>query len=89
MHLSPLMMLHTFISGLVFGYFYYHTENIYIPILMHLTNNLLWSTALNAWLFGPFMSLTGELQGAVIMVVAGLVLVLFFAAGFLKKKIKE
>lgn len=82
MHLSPLMMLHTFISGLVFGYFYYHTENIYIPILMHLTNNLLWSTALNAWLFGPFMLLTGELQGAVIMVVAGLVMVICSTAVF-------
>ena len=88
MHLSPLMMLHTFISGLVFGYFYYHTENIYIPILMHLTNNLLWSTALNAWLFGPFMSLTGELQGAVIMVVAGLVMVICSTAVFTQKYVK-
>ncbi len=88
MHLSPLMMLHTFISGLVFGYFYYHTENIYIPILMHLTNNLLWSTALNAWLFGPFMLLTGELQGAVIMVVAGLVMVICSTAVFTQKYVK-
>ena len=92
-HLYPMMMLHTFISGIVFGYFYYYTRNVCIPVLIHVTVNLMWSTTLNLHIFSPVISLMGEVPGVVFMVVTGLVMaggsMIVFHRKYVKEKIRK
>lgn len=92
-HLYPMMMLHTFISGIVFGYFYYYTRNVCIPVLIHVTVNLMWSTTLNLHIFSPVISLMGEVPGVVFMVVTGLVMaggsMIVFRRKYVKEKIRK
>lgn len=88
-HLYPMMMLHTFISGIVFGYFYYYTRNVCIPVLIHVTVNLMWSTTLNLHIFSPVISLMGEVPGVVFMVATGLIMAGCSMAFFHKKYVKE
>ena len=92
-HLYPMMMLHTFISGIVFGYFYYYTRNVCIPVLIHVTVNLMWSTTLYLHIFSPVISLMGEVPGVVFMVVTGLVMaggsMIVFHRKYVKEKIRK
>ncbi len=39
MHMNPMQGVYTFILGMVFGYVYYVTGNIFVPILLHIFYN--------------------------------------------------
>lgn len=75
-HLAPERMLHTFVGGLLFGYFYYYTGNIYTCIIMHVMTNFMWATFLNSYLLGFISLKTGILAAAGAMTVIGLLMVI-------------
>lgn len=75
-HLAPERMLHTFVGGLLFGYFYYYTGNIYTCIIMHVMTNFMWATFLNSYLLGFISLKTGILAAAGAMTVIGLLMII-------------
>ena len=48
LHLSPSLIIGTFLSGLIAGWVYYRTRNVWICILMHMSNNI--TSCLVDWL---------------------------------------
>lgn len=40
-HLMPLQVISAFFAGLVLGYIYYKTKSLWLPIIIHVLNNLL------------------------------------------------
>lgn len=88
-HLPSLAAFHTLLGGIIFGYLYYYTENIMIPIIAHITINLMWSTLLAGVLIEVIAGTTGELIAVLISAAAGLFIIgsmLFF---FQKKEVRR
>lgn len=45
-HIAPFMWIHTFVCGILCGYYYYRSGKIMIPIIIHFINNLIWGCLL-------------------------------------------
>ena len=88
-HFAPERMLHTFVGGLLFGYFYYYTGNIYTCIIMHIMTNFMWAPWLNGYLFAFIGLKTGFLAASGMMVIIGLVILVFVKLIFDKKFVKQ
>lgn len=50
-HLSPVMFLHTFVCGILCGYYYYYSGRIMIPVTIHFINNLIWGCIIPVFLY--------------------------------------
>lgn len=45
-HFSSFMWIHTFVCGILCGYYYYRSGKIVVPIIIHFVNNLIWGCLL-------------------------------------------
>ena len=88
-HLAPERMLHTFVGGLLFGYFCYYTGNIYTCIIMHVMTNFMWATFLNSYLLGFISLKTGILAAAGAMTVIGLLMIICLKIIFDRRFVKR
>lgn len=101
-HMSPVMFIHTFIGGLLCGYYYYYSGKIVIPIIIHFVNNFIWGcllpiyTKLMGYNFnsslGKHSSLIEELIPAVTsagvgIIIIGVTLILVYKFAACNKKI--
>lgn len=41
-HFSAFMWIHTFVCGVLCGYYYYRSGKIIVPIIIHFVNNFIW-----------------------------------------------
>lgn len=76
LHFSPERVFHTFIGGVIFGYFYYYTKNIYTSIIIHVVANMMWSTLLNGYIFELIGSRTSYLFTAILFTIIGFVMII-------------
>lgn len=88
-HFAPEAMLRTLVGGILFGYFYYYTDNIYTSIIMHVMTNFMWGTLLNGYLFAFIGLKTSFLVSAGTMTIIGLFMIVFLKMIFDKKFVKQ
>lgn len=88
-HFAPEAMIRTLVGGLLFGYFYYYTDNIYASIIMHVTTNFMWGSLLNGYLFAFIGSKTSFLAASGAMTLVGLFMLVCLKIIFDKKFVKQ
>lgn len=88
-HFAPEAMIRTFVGGLLFGYFYYYTDNIYASIIMHVTTNFMWGSLLNGYLFAFIGLKTSFLAASGSMTLVGLFMLVCLKIIFDKKFVKQ
>lgn len=81
-HMNPIQIPYAFAMGCVLGYVYVRTNNIFLPVAIHVLNNGF--AVLLMWLFGVDSSLTGLLGGTYSSVCIALVALLIGILGILK-----
>ncbi len=84
-HLSPVMLLHTFVCGILCGCYYYYSGNIVVPITIHFVTNFIWGCLIPAFLYytggelssagGNFTFSGKELATATVSVLIGITVI--------------
>lgn len=88
-HFAPEALIRTLVGGLLFGYLYYYTDNIYASIIMHVTTNFMWGSLLNGYLFAFIGSKTSFLAASGAMTLVGLFMLVCLKIIFDKKFVKQ
>lgn len=73
-HAHPVMLFHTFVSGILFAYFYEKTGKIYIPMILHMLANFMNTTMITAYIAEVLGNYIGSMAGIAICIAAGVVI---------------